>query len=148
MKKVMLLIVGASLLLSSCGTYEASGAYVGSGIGAILGSAIGGIAGGGRGSDLGTIVGMASGAALGAAIGSAADQQAREREAQDVHDHYMRVQRNKAMGINPYKSTSNSSMYYERSNKDSSMPDMGNTVPETIIVDETNSANDRIVFEK
>jgi len=79
MKRVVLWLVGSVLLLSSCGTYEGQGAYVGGTFGAVLGSAIGGLSGGPRGSDLGTIVGMASGAAIGAAIGRSADQKQEER---------------------------------------------------------------------
>lgn len=75
MKKVLTILVGSTLLLSSCGTYTGSGAYVGGSFGSILGSAIGGIAGGPRGSDIGTIVGMASGAIIGASVGNQADQQ-------------------------------------------------------------------------
>ena len=74
MKKNLVLLVSALVLLSSCGTYTESGATTGSWFGSIIGSAIGGIAGGPRGSDIGTLVGMASGAVVGAAIGSAADK--------------------------------------------------------------------------
>lgn len=79
MKKPLILLFSSALLLSSCGTYTGSGAYVGGSFGSILGSAIGGIAGGPRGSDIGTIIGMAGGAAVGAAIGNQADQQQEER---------------------------------------------------------------------
>lgn len=92
MKKLFILSISASILLSSCGTYAGSGAVTGGSLGSILGSAIGGIAGGGRGSDLGTIVGMAGGAIIGAKMGEKADQRARE----DVHEHYERVQQRKA----------------------------------------------------
>lgn len=76
MKKVIILSAASMLLLSSCGSYEASGAYTGGHFGSILGSAIGGIAGGPRGSDIGTIVGMAGGAVVGGAIGKSADKKA------------------------------------------------------------------------
>ena len=46
MKKPLILLFSSALLLSSCGTYTGSGAYVGGSFGSILGSAIGGIAGG------------------------------------------------------------------------------------------------------
>ena len=81
MKKVMLLMLCSSLVMSSCDTYTGSGAYAGGSIGSILGSAIGGLSGGPRGSDLGTIIGMAGGAAVGAAIGSQADKAQADREA-------------------------------------------------------------------
>ena len=70
----MVLSVSGLLLLSSCGSYTASGAYTGGTFGSIIGSAIGGIAGGPRGSDIGTLIGMAGGAAVGAAVGQAADR--------------------------------------------------------------------------
>ena len=90
MKKSIVLLLSTVLLLSSCGTYTGSGAYVGGSFGSILGSAIGGLAGGPRGSDIGTIIGMAGGAAVGAAIGSQADQQQetkrQERRERIYHD--------------------------------------------------------------
>lgn len=79
MKKIVLLLTGVALLLSSCGTYTGQGAYMGGSFGSILGSAIGGISGGWRGHEVGKIVGMAGGAVVGAAIGAAADQKAAER---------------------------------------------------------------------
>lgn len=97
MKKVIMTVACASLLLSGCTTYTGVGAYQGSGIGAILGSAIGGIAGGPRGSDIGTIIGMAGGAVVGAAVGSATEQaqqerreEARERRQRDYDYRYDR----------------------------------------------------------
>lgn len=79
MKKTLVLSVGALLLLSSCGSYTAEGAYTGGTFGSIIGSAIGGITGGPRGSDVGTLIGMAGGAAVGAAIGAAADNAQQRR---------------------------------------------------------------------
>ena len=81
MKKVILLMLCSSLVMSSCDTYTGSGAYAGGSIGSILGSAIGGLSGGPRGSDMGTIIGMAGGAVVGAVIGSQADQAHADREA-------------------------------------------------------------------
>ena len=52
MKKATVYAVGVLFLMSSCGSYTASGAYTGSTIGSILGSAIGGITDGPRGSDV------------------------------------------------------------------------------------------------
>ena len=74
MKKILVISACSLLLMTSCGTYTATGAYTGGSFGSIIGAAIGGIAGGPRGSDIGSLIGMASGAAVGAAIGSAADQ--------------------------------------------------------------------------
>lgn len=81
MKKVILLMLCSSLVMSSCDTYTGSGAYAGGSIGSILGSAIGGLSGGPRGSDMGTIIGMAGGAVVGAVIGSQADKAQTDREA-------------------------------------------------------------------
>ncbi len=81
MKKIFILLISSSLLLSSCDTYTGSGALVGGSICSVLGSAIGGLAGGPRGSDMGTLIGMAGGAVVGAAIGSQAD--ARENQKYD-----------------------------------------------------------------
>ncbi len=81
MKKVILLMLCSSLVMSSCDTYTGSGAYAGGSIGSILGSAIGGLSGGPRGSDMGTIIGMAGGAVVGAVIGSQADQAQADRDA-------------------------------------------------------------------
>ena len=82
MKKIMIILAGACLLLSSCGSYEASGAYTGAQFGNVLGSAIGGIAGGWRGHEIGSIVGTVGGTVAGAAIGSAVDK-AQERKVQE-----------------------------------------------------------------
>ena len=73
MRKMLILSLSALLVLSSCGSYKATGAYTGAHFGSVIGSAIGGISGGWRGSDVGTLIGMAGGAAVGAAIGAAAD---------------------------------------------------------------------------
>lgn len=81
MKKVILLMLCSSLVMSSCDTYTGSGAYAGGSIGSILGSAIGGLSGGPRGSDMGTIIGMAGGVVVGAVIGSQADKAQADREA-------------------------------------------------------------------
>lgn len=81
MKKVILLMLCSSLVMSSCDTYTGSGAYAGGSIGSIFGSAIGGLSGGPRGSDMGTIIGMAGGAVVGAVIGSQADKAQADREA-------------------------------------------------------------------
>ena len=79
MKKLLVLPFSALLLLSSCGSYTATGAYTGATFGSIIGSAIGGIAGGRMGSDIGTLVGMAGGAAVGAAVGQAAENAEQQR---------------------------------------------------------------------
>lgn len=82
MKKDLVILVSAMVLLSSCGTYTADGAVTGGWFGSMIGSAIGGITGGHRGSDIGSLVGMAGGAIVGAAIGQAADD-AEQRKYED-----------------------------------------------------------------
>jgi surface antigen len=158
MKKTMVLSVTALvLLLSSCGTYAGAGAYAGAGLGSILGSAVGGIAGGWRGSDVGAIVGMAGGAILGAAIGQEAD----DRDRREVHEHYRRVQENKARGFNPYAKENADQVHYSNdSYRAPSSPSTARDVPSynardfqssgnnhrQPVVDETNSGDDRIEF--
>lgn len=82
MKKVVVILVCAVVLLSSCGTYTGQGAATGGWFGSMIGSAIGGLSGGHRGSDIGSLVGMAGGAIVGAAIGQAADN-AEQRKYED-----------------------------------------------------------------
>lgn len=140
MKKFYIIPLSAAILLSSCGTYTGSGAMTGGTFGSILGSAIGGIAGGPYGSDIGTIIGMAGGAAVGAAVGSSADK----KDRQEVHDHYDRVQQNKARGVNPY---ANGGTYNNGSDNSDSVYDrqgqIGTGVDESGF-DGTNSGDDRI----
>lgn len=75
----LFLMASAALLLSSCGTYTGTGAYVGATFGSMIGSNIGGISGGWRGSHTGSLIGMAGGAIVGAAIGAAADNAEQKR---------------------------------------------------------------------
>lgn len=90
MKKTIVILLCAALMLEGCGTYTGEGAAVGGEFGSILGSAIGGISGGRRGSDIGTIVGMAGGAIVGAAVGSAADRAEQEKYEQHKRDYEQR----------------------------------------------------------
>ena len=124
MKKTLVLAVGVTMLLGSCGTYAGAGAYTGAQFGSILGSAIGGISNGPRGADVGTIIGMASGAAIGAAIGDAADRRAKE----EMYEHRERVKERRA--ANERRSSNERSRQYE-DNYDSGF-------------DATNSGDDRI----
>lgn len=130
MKKLFIILLGSSLLLSSCNTYTGSGAYAGSSIGAVLGSAIGGLSGGPRGSDVGTIIGMASGAVIGAAVGSQADAQVQQQAAQ----------RQKARQNRVYQNQDDTYSYqggnYPSSSSSSSMNDSG--------FDSSNSGDDRL----
>ena len=102
MKKTMMTMLGVALLMSSCGTYTAEGAYVGAQFGTILGSAVGGISGGWRGSDIGAVVGMAGGAVVGAAIGQAADQKAEERAEVYRRERMERMERRAERQQEPY----------------------------------------------
>lgn len=79
MKKLIFTTLCCAVLLSSCGSYEAAGAYTGSQFGNVLGSAIGGLAGGWRGHEIGSIIGTVGGAAVGAAIGKAQDKKVERR---------------------------------------------------------------------
>ena len=94
MKKAMMMMIGAGLLLSSCGTYTATGAYTGGQFGQVIGSAVGGINGGWRGHEVGSIVGTVGGAAAGAAIGSAIERgqqrkyEKRQQKAQQQRGNY------------------------------------------------------------
>ena len=100
MKKVLIFTLSALLILSSCGSYKAAGAYTGAHFGSVIGSAIGGISGGWRGSDVGTLIGMAGGAAVGAAVGAAADNAATNRRI-DRHDSQIARQAVKNSGYDP-----------------------------------------------
>lgn len=127
MKKTLVYATCLTLLMSSCGTYTGSGAYVGTSLGAILGSAIGGIANGPRGSDVGTIVGMVGGAVVGGAIGSAADAKAEQQRQADLEQY----RKDKA---------ARAAQRAQRQQMQQQQDDIygGN------IVDETNSGDDRI----
>ena len=87
MKKMLILSLGVLLMMSSCGTYQATGAYTGAHFGSIIGSAVGGITGGWRGSDVGSLIGLAGGAVVGAAIGKAADDKAEARATERYERH-------------------------------------------------------------
>ena len=89
MKKGLLILIGAALLMSSCGSNEAAGAYSGGMFGNMLGSAIGGIAGGWRGHEIGSLIGTVGGAAIGAAIGQAAEER-QERRYEERASHRQR----------------------------------------------------------
>jgi uncharacterized protein YcfJ len=84
MKKGIVLLMGAALLLSGCGSYTANGALIGSDIGHVIGASIGGINGGWRGHHVGSLIGTVGGAVAGAAIGAAVEnaQQRKMAEAE------------------------------------------------------------------
>lgn len=84
MRKLWIILFCGLFAFSSCGSYEAAGAYTGAQFGSMVGSVIGGVSGGWRGHDLGSVIGMAGGAAVGAAIGKAADRKAEQR-AEEVY---------------------------------------------------------------
>ena len=141
MKKNVILLVSAAMLLSSCGTYTASGAYTGSSLGSILGSAIGGISGGPRGSDIGTIVGMAGGAIIGGAIGQQADKQRQEDLSQYSRDKAERAARRQAQaGVGQQQYGSASQQQYSGTGSYA----RGNSGDDGAVFDSTNSGDDRL----
>lgn len=101
MKKMLIFSLSALLVLNSCNSYKAAGAYTGAHFGSIIGSAIGGISGGWRGSDMGTLIGMAGGAAVGAAIGAAADKAEVNRRAGRNDGHNSANARHEDSGFDP-----------------------------------------------
>ena len=82
MKKVIIIAISASLMLSGCGTMSntGKGTLIGAGGGAILGAGIGAIAGNSKGAAIGAAVGAAVGAGTGAIIGHKMDKQKAELE--------------------------------------------------------------------
>lgn len=139
MKKNLVILLSAAILVSSCDTYTGSGAYAGGTLGSLIGSAIGGIAGGGRGADIGSLVGLAGGVALGAAAGAAADAKVQKQEKAELHEHYERVMENKACGINPYEK---SHLAPQQQAPAVTAPSENNSG-----FDSTNSGDDRIELE-
>lgn len=79
MKKGFMMILCVLLIMSSCTSNTAGGAYVGGQFGHVIGSAVGGITGGWRGHHTGALIGTVGGMVAGAAIGSAIDK-AEERK--------------------------------------------------------------------
>ena len=119
MRKNVLILLASVLLLTSCGTYTGTGAFIGGEFGSIIGSAIGGISNGRRGSDVGSLIGLAGGAIVGAAIGNAADQAEQRR-----YEEYQRDRDERRIRIN----------------RDRDDDDDG-------YFDPTNSGDDRITFD-
>lgn len=137
MKKLLILALCSTLVLSSCDTYTGSAAYAGGSIGSILGSAIGGLSGGPRGSDMGTIIGMAGGAAVGAIIGSQAEQQQSQRESE-----YRQARRERQERAHRSQNYDDDTCYNGSvsSSSNSSVP----SVNSSEIFDSTNSGDDRL----
>lgn len=128
MKKNVLLLLLAALLLTSCNTYTGAGAATGGYFGSMVGSMIGGISDGRRGSNVGGLIGMAGGAVIGAVVGNAADQEeARKREEEYQRareERYVRRHTN-TRGNDVYESVTENDGYF----------------------DPTNSGDDRIIFD-
>lgn len=156
MKKVFVYAMAGALLMSSCGSYTASGAYTGSMLGSILGSAIGGLNDGPRGSDWGSILGMAGGAVVGAAVGSAADRAQEERVQQKRAEVQDRIARKSggnygrydndnygSYGSGNYGSYGNGAGYDSDYNYGQLNGSNGNAVE----YDPSNSGDDRIEFK-
>lgn len=82
MKRLLIIILSGSLILSGCGTMSntGKGTIIGAGGGAVLGAAVGAIAGQGKGAAIGAAVGAAVGAGTGAIIGNRMDKQRAELE--------------------------------------------------------------------
>ena len=79
MKRLVMSVATAALLLSSCGGAQGTGMFVGANMGGMLGSAVGGLFGGMNGSNIGTIIGVAGGAAAGGAIAKSKAERAQQR---------------------------------------------------------------------
>jgi len=129
MKKNILILLLAVLLLTSCNTYTGAGAATGGYFGSMVGSMIGGISDGRRGSNLGGLVGLAGGAVLGAVVGNAADREiARSREEDYQRAREERYARRHANARGNYDG-------YEPATADNGY------------FDPTNSGDDRITFD-
>lgn len=154
MKKVFVYAMAGALLMSSCGSYTASGAYTGSMLGSILGSAIGGLNDGPRGSDWGSILGMAGGAVVGAAIGSAADRAQEERIQQKREEIRMRSQHRNSAGYSTYESDRGYDSQYQYGQPNGNSSGYSNREVSTggnynvdSGMDPSNSGDDRIEFK-
>lgn len=78
----MVVLMGLTVLVTSCGSYTANGTLLGTGAGAALGAGIGALIGGGKGAAIGSAVGAGVGAGTGALIGKHMDKKKAELEAQ------------------------------------------------------------------
>lgn len=128
MKKTVLILLLAVLLLTSCNTYTGAGAATGGYFGAMVGSMIGGISDGRRGSNVGGLIGMAGGAVLGAVVGNAADQEEARRREEYYRDREERMARRQVRAR-----TDDSDDRYDPDDSD--------------YFDPTNSGDDRITFD-
>lgn len=87
MKKTLVMVLGAAMMLSSCtSSNQFYGAATGASLGGMFGSAIGAISGGWRGSNVGTIAGMAIGGVIGAA--ATAPKASKESRTSDYYNGY------------------------------------------------------------
>ena len=111
MKKIIVLGMTTTLLLSSCSSFM-GGTYIGGSLGSVLGSAVGGIAGGARVSDIGTIIGMVGGAAAGAAI----DAQANKKTKGILHERYEQLQENRDIEQQDYLSETRDESGFDSTN--------------------------------
>lgn len=146
MKKYTAILMSAALVASSCTTGAGAGAYAGGSLGSILGSAIGGIAGGPRGSDIGTLVGMAGGAIVGGALGDAAEKQQYAQQHDELAQRNQRIQRSKAArrGNDPAYTQQGNAYYTQPEAQSYATPNTD--IDPSQMVDNTNSADDRIDF--
>ncbi len=75
MKKTIILLLAATLMMTGCTSSRFSGVATGAGLGGMFGSSIGGLVGGYRGHDVGRVVGMVAGGMVGAAATAERSQQ-------------------------------------------------------------------------
>lgn len=124
MKKVFILMMGALLVLSSCGSYnEAGGAYAGANIGSIVGSAIGGITGGRHGHEWGTLIGTVGGAVAGATAGKAMDKAQEKRYQKRVEQMESRRYSDDGYEGTTQRSTRRHSGYFDNSDYEGTVDD-------------------------
>jgi len=89
MKKVLVVLISASMILSGCGNWSnlAKGTAIGSGSGAVVGAGLGAVIGkDGKGAAIGAAIGTAVGAGVGAIIGNKMDKKAEELAALEGAD--------------------------------------------------------------
>ena len=98
MKKELIALMSAALLVTGCTNNTGSGAYVGGQFGHVIGSAIGGISGGWRGHHVGSAIGTIGGAVAGAAIGAAIDSKNERAQTERAKNEQARNERGRNEG--------------------------------------------------
>jgi len=108
-----MLLLGASLVMASCGTYTTTGAVVGGEFGHVVGSAIGGISGGWRGAHTGSLIGTLGGVIAGAAVGAAVDNAQHRAYEERGYDDGGYGQRRQTYEQRPYDQRSSDQVSYD-----------------------------------